>query len=338
MPTNKHALIRYQALDKCFANTGRRFFIEDLITECNKALYEYTGTDCHIKRRQVFDDINFLESEEGYSIPLCRLHDGKRTYYRYEDSNYSINRQPISRMEAEQLRDTIVMLNRFKGLPHFEWMNEVLVRFESTFHLKENVDNAVSFEENPDLVGLSYFTMLFGAIINKQVLQITYHRFGKPIQLVEFHPYQLRRYNSRWFLIGYNPIWGEKHPITNLALDRMENIDILSHKSFHPNTIDLDDYYYDVIGVTVLPDAKKEKILLRIYYPTAYYVLTKPFHASQKLKEKTDDYIVIQLDLIPNFELEAMILGYAHDIEILEPLSLKRAIIDRLQRIQKRNS
>ena len=31
MPVNKHALIRYHALDKCFSNFARRFYIEDLI-------------------------------------------------------------------------------------------------------------------------------------------------------------------------------------------------------------------------------------------------------------------------------------------------------------------
>ena len=32
MSTNKHALIRYETLDRCFSNKGRKFFIDDLIT------------------------------------------------------------------------------------------------------------------------------------------------------------------------------------------------------------------------------------------------------------------------------------------------------------------
>ena len=38
MATNKHASIRYQALDKCFRNRGRKFFVEDLILACNVAV------------------------------------------------------------------------------------------------------------------------------------------------------------------------------------------------------------------------------------------------------------------------------------------------------------
>ncbi len=31
MATNKHAIIRYQTLDKCFRNPGRTYYIDDLI-------------------------------------------------------------------------------------------------------------------------------------------------------------------------------------------------------------------------------------------------------------------------------------------------------------------
>ena len=31
MSTNKNAIIRYQTLDRCFQNFGKRFYIEDLL-------------------------------------------------------------------------------------------------------------------------------------------------------------------------------------------------------------------------------------------------------------------------------------------------------------------
>lgn len=43
MSTNKNAIIRYQALDRCFRRTGKKYFIEDLIEACNEALYDYNG-------------------------------------------------------------------------------------------------------------------------------------------------------------------------------------------------------------------------------------------------------------------------------------------------------
>ena len=40
MATNKNQFIRYKVLDNCFRNTGKRYFIEDLMKECEKALAE----------------------------------------------------------------------------------------------------------------------------------------------------------------------------------------------------------------------------------------------------------------------------------------------------------
>jgi hypothetical protein len=40
MPLDKNALIRCQALDRCFSNTARKFYITDLLEYCNRTLIE----------------------------------------------------------------------------------------------------------------------------------------------------------------------------------------------------------------------------------------------------------------------------------------------------------
>ena len=69
MSTNKNAAIRYQALDKCFRDRRHRYYINDLIDACDEALIYYNGTG-GVSRRQIFEDIKFMESETGWSIPL----------------------------------------------------------------------------------------------------------------------------------------------------------------------------------------------------------------------------------------------------------------------------
>ncbi|WP_238567136.1 hypothetical protein [Jejuia pallidilutea] len=50
MSTNKHAIIRYQTLDKCFRNTGKRYYIEDLLEACNTAIFEFDPNSEGIKK------------------------------------------------------------------------------------------------------------------------------------------------------------------------------------------------------------------------------------------------------------------------------------------------
>lgn len=338
MSTNKHATIRYQALDRCFSNFGRRFYIDDLVEACNRAIHEFTGNDDGVKVRQVYDDIRFMESETGFCIELDKRKDGKKTYYRYIDKNFSINRQPLSHTEAEQLKNTIAILNRFKGLPQFDWMKEVLTRFEDTFKLKANVDSVVSFEQNPYLKGLEYFTDLFNAIINQQVLTIEYCPAFKEKKTIVLHPYHLKQYNNRWFLFGHNSDFKEISPIMNLAIDRIESVN-QDNKKYTPNTfVDFDDYFDDVVGVTVLINKPIEIVRLKVDNQRYNYIKSKPIHHSQKVIERGNDYTIIELRLIPNYELETLILGFIDSIEILSPQTLIDSLKARVDKIVNKRS
>lgn len=150
MATNKNASIRYRALDKCFRDYRHRYFIEDLIDKCEEELESFNFT-ANVSRRQIFDDIRFMESEAGWSIPLDRLKDGKKTYYRYYERDFTINEQPLTDEEMQQLRTMIITLSRFRGLPSNEWMEEIISSLEWRFNLKGNKENVVSFEQNQNL-------------------------------------------------------------------------------------------------------------------------------------------------------------------------------------------
>ena len=148
MPVNKNANIRYRTLDRCFRDTRKRYFIEDLIDECNEALLSY-NFEGGVKRRQIFDDIRFMESDAGYSIELDKLRDGKKVYYRYHDPSFSINQQPLSQAEATQLQQAVITLTRFRGLPQYEWIEEVITNLEHRFNLNGKKQSLVCFEQNP---------------------------------------------------------------------------------------------------------------------------------------------------------------------------------------------
>lgn len=52
MAINKNALLRYQTLDKCFSNFGRKFFIHDLLDVVNEKLIEDNFHSDGIQERQ----------------------------------------------------------------------------------------------------------------------------------------------------------------------------------------------------------------------------------------------------------------------------------------------
>ncbi len=327
MATNKHAIIRYQTLDKCFRNPGRTYYIDDLIQACNDAIYEYSGIEDGVKRRQVLDDIKFMESEQGWNIPLEHIRDGHKVYFRYEDMSFSINNQPLNETEEKQLKEALLTLSRFKGMPQFEWVDEITARLDSGLGLSKTNQQIIEFEQNDYLQGLEYITPLYNAILYKKVLNVSYKSFKRDNnQSISFHPYYLKQYKNRWFVFGLNEEFGQ---ITNLALDRIVGIEEIKH-DFIPNTIDFSEYFEDVIGVTLDKKTKLEKIQLRVSNDLYPYIQTKPLHGSQKIKEKGETFVLIELELIPNYELESLILSYGEGIEVMSPKKLREKIKSRL--------
>jgi predicted DNA-binding transcriptional regulator YafY len=321
MATNKHATVRYHALDRCFSNYGRKYFIEDLIVACNKAIYEFAGIEDGVKRRQVFDDITFMESEQGWSISLERIKDGKRVYYRYTDKSFSIKNHGINQAEAEQLKETLTILTRFKGMPQFEWIEEMHIRLEDTFKLKGNIQSSVGFEQNPFLKGLSHFTGIFNAIQHEIALQITYQGYKQesPMQVI-LHPWYLKQYNNRWFLFGLNE---DYKSITNFALDRIIEFGESNIRYRKNDDVNFDEYFDDVIGVSVKRDAPIEKLLVKLSKEIWPYIESKPLHGSQKIKTRTESEVLIELSVQINHELIALLFSYMDAIEVIEPESLR---------------
>lgn len=329
MAINKNAYLRYQILDICFRNTGRKYTIDDLLEEINNRLFENNPGNSGIQRRQLFDDIKYMESEDGFSIPLDKIKDGKKKIYRYSDKEFSIRNEPLSAAEAVHMQSAMQIFSRFSGSPQFEWMDEILPRLEAKFGAIEDSSRIISYESNIDYIGAEYIKVIFNAIHNKRVLKITYHGFRqeKAAELI-FHPYHLKQYNNRWFAFGLNAENGID--TWNLALDRISLIEEKSD-SYISSERDWEDYFYDIVGVSRPFEAEAEEVKLLFTAEAKPYILTKPLHASQKTKE-VGEQLEIRINVIPNFELQKLILSFGKQVTVISPDHLKSKIISILEK------
>lgn len=327
MSVNKNALIRYQALDKCFANWHKRHTIDSLLEYCNTAIYEYNKSD-GIQRRQLFEDIKFMESSQGWEIPLQRIREGNKVFYRYENEDFSINKQPINDWEAEKIKAALLVLSRFKGMPQFEWVNELILKLKNAFDLEENSSEIISFDSNEYLKNIHFIGDLFEAILYKKVLKLEYQTFTDATsKTFEFHPYYLKQHNNRWFVIGLYPRFEN---LTNFAIDRIINFET-SAIDYIPTSIDFNDYFDDYIGITK-PKNAVEKIVFNAPIYLKPYITTKPLHGSQKRVSESEKNYRFSIELAINFELENLILSYGETLEVIEPIHFREKIKIRLQK------
>lgn len=328
MATNKHAQIRYKVLDSCFRNTGRTYTFEELMDACCDALAEIDPTSNGVSIRTIREDIAFMESDAGWSADIERIKVSRKSIYRYRDPNFSINNQPLSKTELTQINSALEIISRFDGMPQFSWVNEIVTKINNGFELKDNSSNIISFDSNQYLKGIEHVGLLFNAINSSKAIKIIYRSFKSDHDIeIVLHPYYLKQFNNRWFLFGLN---NEYRSITNMALDRIVSFETSTLKFIKNKSINFNEYFEDIIGVTMPDKGRLTKIELLFTNEQAPYILTKPIHGSQKKKKHDENGLLITIDVIPNFELEKVILSFGDSVKVLSPKSLVTNITQRL--------
>jgi len=329
MAQNKNALIRYRTIDKCLQNSYRTWTLEDLIEACSDALYEYEGRDVSVSKRTIQLDIQLMRSDKlGYNAPI-EVYDKK--FYRYEDDDFSITDIPLNENDMHVLSETVEMLKQFKDFSLFSELGGIIQRLEDKIYTeKTHQPSVIHLDKNEHLKGLDHLDTLYQAILKKMVLKLKYQSFkAREPQFFNFHPFILKEFNNRWFLVGKKKRNGT---IMTLALDRIISIDFDSKVDHIDEPFDGDAFYENTIGVTVMGEEHVQKVVLKVYHPHSPYILTKPLHHSQKLlKELGNGAILIELRVHHNFELERIILGFGEGMHVMEPPLLKRSIQTRLQ-------
>ena len=325
MAQNKNAVIRYKALDKCFSNPYKKFYIKDLIEYCSNVLSEHYATETTVSRRQIFDDMDFMKSEAGYDAPIESVKDGRKVFYRYWDPDFSILKKPLSSQEIGQLTEALETMSRLKNLPGFDWIEEIQTKINAGLNLQHSEKKVIDFEVNEFLKGIEFLSTLYQFILNKQPVVISYKSFKTETgSTFEISPYYLKQYNNRWFLFGWNHLG--KH-LQNLALDRIHSIEI-SQDSFIENQINFDDYFEDVIGVSNNLAKDPVTVLIALSENIIPYIKSKPIHGSQKINEN-----ILSLEVKLNYELEALILSYGENMQVIEPEELVNSLKNRISKI-----
>ncbi len=326
MPKSKNADVRIKVIDRCLSDKNRKYTTAEMMELCNKEL-EDRGFDPISSTNSIRNDRNQIEKTYPDAL-IEEIREGKNIYYHYADPNFSIFSPPLKSEEVAQLTQMLGVLKRFKGMPQFDWLAEVTERLGASLKIDVgSADEIVGFDENLDLKGIEHFTPLFNAIIDKRPLQITYKSFRQEEKSkIIVHPYYLKQYNKRWFLIAWN---AEMNFLANYALDR-----ILAIKDakvpFLPADIDFFEYFDDMIGVSKDSRTELQKVKLWVSAAQWPYTKTKPLHGTQHTVKVGEDGTIITIEVYLNYELEQLLLSFGEKVKVLEPQALKERIKHRL--------
>jgi len=135
------------------------------------------------------------------------------------------------------------------------------------------------------------------------------------------HPYLLKEYKYRWYLIGLNDLSGE---LRTYGLERIKDVSV-SDRKYIPGTLDAKEYFRHTVGI-IAPPGPPPLVRVRVMKPQAQYLITQPWHESQNIEQEDEFSVLFSFRVHPTYEFKSLILGYGMDLEVLEPSFLREEI------------
>ncbi len=337
MPQNKNAYYRYRIIDRCLQERTRAWSKKELMAAIDQELAELDPSHDGISERTLQNDLKYMRSIDGFDAPITYRLKNKIRYYHYKDPDFRINRSPLNEQEREALETMISIFDRFDGAPQFDWLHDTVTRIEEKLKLNRRTNRKIiAFDDNIDYSGREHIRLLARFIEQDRLLKIDYQPFQEEARSFLFHPCLLKEYNNRWFVFGWLEEQDGKETTKpwNLSLDRITAIK--DHgASQHKKSIDWEDYFSDIIGVSRL-DHPVTEIQVLVNANLLPYLQTKPLHGSQKAAQRqADGRYLIRYKLIPNYELEYQLLAFGEALEVLKPQSLREKLKWRIDQMQK---
>ena len=193
-------------------------------------------------------------------------------------------------------------------------------------HLKERI----LLENIPS--GKEYLADIIEAMKKSQCINMTYQSYWRDeSNTFTIEPYCVKLFKQRWYVAARSPYYNE---VMIYSLDRILHLEVLADEQFKmSDSFNPTDFFNEYYGVIIDSDFDVEKVKLKVSASQANYLRSLPLHHSQQEIQTTDEYSIFELRIRPTFDFYQEILHNGEDMEVLEPLWLRKEIARKIEKM-----
>ncbi len=277
-------------------------------------------------RRITFEEINqkWLDNDlsGGVELPL-------RTFHKW-------------RIAAEDMFGLIIECERKGGYHYFianaediktgsirSWLlNTISVSnlLIDNRHMKDRI----LLEKVPS--GQEYLSDIIAAMKQNQSVSITYQSYWRNnSNTFTVEPYCVKLFKQRWYMLARSPYLDK---LLIYALDRILDLEIIPNEKFRmPDSFNAEEYFEEYYGVIIDEDLDVENVKLKVSAGQANYLRSLPLHDTQQEIQMTNEYSIFELKISPTFDFCQEILRNGEEMEVLEPLWLRKEIARKIEKM-----
>ena len=183
--------------------------------------------------------------------------------------------------------------------------------------------------------GQNYLQPIIEAMKENRVLNITYHSYWKDEENnFDVQPYCVKLFRQRWYMVARSTYsyYYEQGPRI-YSLDRINFLQATDDTFEMPKDWTAKGFFEDCFGIIADRSIKLQTVKLKVVAGQANYIRDLQIHESQKEIERNEEYSIFQFFLRPAFDFQQEILWNGEDIEVLEPLWLRKEIAGKMKRM-----
>lgn len=277
-------------------------------------------------RRISFEDLNYrwienVELSGGEEMQ-------KRTFHKWKWNIFDTFGLSIECEKSAPYRYYIENMDDMKRGSIENWLLSTYSLSNSLMESK-SIKDRILLEDVPS--GQEYLEPILEAMKKNRFIHITYYNYWREDTREHYvMPLCVKLFRQRWYMIGRK--WPSGSDLV-YCLDRIRDFRLSSHIFEYPTDFSPQEYFEGCIGVITGDGCDIQKVRLKVSSGQANYFRDLPLHESQEETEQTEDYSIFEYQLRPTFDFQQEILRNGEDVEVIEPIWLRKEIAGKIKRM-----
>lgn len=103
-----------------------------------------------------------------------------------------------------------------------------------------------------------------------------------------------------------------------------------------PKDWSAEEFFNGCFGIIADNETDIERIKLKVNAGQANYIRSLKLHSTQEENERNDEYSIFTYYLRPTYDFQQELLWQGEDVEVLEPLWLRKEMTKKIERMMER--
>lgn len=252
----------------------------------------------------------------------------KRTFHKWKWNIFDTFGLSIECEKSAPYRYYIENMDDMKRGSIENWLLSTYSLSNSLMESK-SIKDRILLEDVPS--GQEYLEPILEAMKKNRFIHITYYNYWREDTREHYvMPLCVKLFRQRWYMIGRK--WPSGSDLV-YCLDRIRDFRLSSHIFEYPTDFSPQEYFEGCIGVITGDGCDIQKVRLKVSSGQANYFRDLPLHESQEETEQTEDYSIFEYQLRPTFDFQQEILRNGEDVEVIEPIWLRKEIAGKIKRM-----